>query len=211
MGAADRLLQIQPDAVKGQFQSWPATDQNIIMSGLKATAATQADRLAQPPPDAVAFDGIADFLRNCKTDPNRALILTLAGLQDKGRRRNLDAGRSGQKIRALPQSLHRSRANAARLSGAEAFAAAGAASSDDLAAALGRHPGAKTVTALPHELARLIGPFHGSDLRWSRRNAGCCRVPPPGLVSPATGRGTGVKFTRLIREARRFRQCKAGL
>jgi hypothetical protein len=85
----------------------------------------------------------------------------------------------------LPQSLHRSRANAARLSGAEAFAAAGAASGNDLAAALGRHAGAKTVTALPHELARLIGPFHGSDLRWSRRNAGWCRVPPPGLVSPA--------------------------
>src|ERR1700689_461633 len=42
------------------------------------------------------------------------------------------------------------------------------------AAALGRHPGAKTVTALSHQFARLVGPFHGIDLRARpvRRN-GC--------------------------------------
>src|SRR6202020_335408 len=33
------------------------------------------------------------------------------------------------------------------------------------AAALGRHPGAKAVTALAHQFARLVGPFHGIDLR----------------------------------------------
>jgi hypothetical protein len=33
------------------------------------------------------------------------------------------------------------------------------------AAAFGRHPGAKAVTALAHQFARLVGPFHGIDLR----------------------------------------------
>src|ERR1700689_752071 len=42
------------------------------------------------------------------------------------------------------------------------------------AAALGRHPGAKAVTSLAHQFARLVGPFHGIDLRARpvRRN-GC--------------------------------------
>src|SRR5580704_6176116 len=33
------------------------------------------------------------------------------------------------------------------------------------AAALGRHAGAKAVTAFAHQFARLVGPFHGIDLR----------------------------------------------
>src|SRR5580704_9464762 len=33
------------------------------------------------------------------------------------------------------------------------------------AAAFGRHPGAKAVTAFAHQFARLVGPFHGIDLR----------------------------------------------
>src|SRR4029077_5883286 len=33
------------------------------------------------------------------------------------------------------------------------------------AAAFGRHPGAKAVAALAHQFARLVGPFHGIDLR----------------------------------------------
>jgi hypothetical protein len=31
----------------------------------------------------------------------------------------------------------------------------------DLAATVGRHAGAETVTALAHQFARLVGPFHG--------------------------------------------------
>src|SRR5580704_17274536 len=33
------------------------------------------------------------------------------------------------------------------------------------AAAFGLHPGAKAETALAHQFARLVGPFHGIDLR----------------------------------------------
>src|ERR1700685_1140588 len=56
----------------------------------------------------------------------------------------------------------------------EPLAALRAAGRQHPAAALGRHPGAKAVTALAHQFARLVGPFHGIDLRARpvRRN-GC--------------------------------------
>ena len=50
------------------------------------------------------------------------------------------------------------RAAAVRRSGASPTRAA---RREDLAAAFGRHPGAKAVPALAHQFARLIGPFHG--------------------------------------------------
>jgi hypothetical protein len=45
--------------------------------------------------------------------------------------------------------------------GGEALTAARPPCGDDLAAAVGRHARTESVTALAHELARLIGPFHG--------------------------------------------------
>jgi len=190
MGVGARLLKVLPDAVKRQLQSRSAADQNIVMSGLKTTAAAQSYCFTQPAPDAIALDGIADLLGHRKADPNRAGVLAFESLQDKGRRRNLDAGRSGQKIRPLPQTLHRSRAGIRpALSGAEALAAARAAGRHDLAAAFGGHAGAETVTALTHELARLIGPFHGCDLRWSRRKAGCVGCLRRSWVRPAWQQG----------------------
>ena len=51
------------------------------------------------------------------------------------------------------------------LLGREPLAAAGAATVQDLAAVLGRHAQAETMTALTHEAARLIGALHGLELR----------------------------------------------
>jgi hypothetical protein len=95
-------------------------------------------------------------------------------------------------------------------SGAEALAATCAAGRDHPAAALGGHAGTETVTALPHELARLIGPFHGSVLRRSRLK--------PDLLGDAAGavrllnrRGHRRSNSgRLIRERRGCRQCGPG-
>src|SRR4029079_12754125 len=50
----------------------------------------------------------------------------------------------------------------ALVSGAEALAPTPATGCHDFAAALGGHSGTETVTALAHELARLIRPFHQS-------------------------------------------------
>src|SRR5262249_55465605 len=61
--------------------------------------------------------------------------------------------------RCLSRSIEPADARAA--SRAQPLAAAGAPGGDHLAAPLGRHAGAKTVSALAHQLARLIGPLHG--------------------------------------------------
>ena len=55
-------------------------------------------------------------------------------------------------------------------SGGQPLAPARAPRDEHLAAALGGHAGAESVTALAHQLARLIGPLHVSILRWSRRD-----------------------------------------
>src|SRR5580700_5615271 len=47
----------------------------------------------------------------------------------------------------------------------EPLAALGPPGRQHSAAALGRHPGAKAVAAFAHQFARLVGPFHGIDLR----------------------------------------------
>jgi hypothetical protein len=47
-------------------------------------------------------------------------------------------------------------------SGTQTLAAARAARGEDLPAAFGGQPGAEAVTALAHQFAGLISPFHGS-------------------------------------------------
>jgi hypothetical protein len=88
-----------------------------------------------------------------------------------------------------------------RRSGAQPLAAARAPGRDHLAAALGRHAGPETMPALPHELARLVGPFHPriSDCVKARSNAGGRRA----------SRG-GRKSWRLIRERARASQFGRG-
>src|SRR3954471_7003586 len=53
----------------------------------------------------------------------------------------------------------------ARASGTEALASPRTPRCDDLAAADRGGPGAEAVTALAHQFARLIGPFHGSHIQ----------------------------------------------
>src|SRR5207237_10904909 len=61
-------------------------------------------------------------------------------------------------VRRRNRSMKRRRA----VSGTEPLATAGAARGEHPATALGRHARAETVTALARQLARLIGPLHGS-------------------------------------------------
>src|SRR5438132_8355288 len=104
-------------------------------------------------------------------------------------------------------------------SGTEPLAPARAARGNDLAAAFGRHAGAKPVTTLAHQLARLIGPLHGSFsagrsmstvdgstiASFARRLGPWPLTRTPGIVG-----GAASKISRLIREAARARQCDAG-
>ena len=72
-----------------------------------------------------------------------------------------------------------------RPSGRKLLAAARPAGGDDLAARGGGHAGAKAMAALAHELARLIGAFHGPGLRREARPSGCARAC---LAKDANGR-----------------------
>ena len=83
-------------------------------------------------------------LSACNTKAAVATLTPLAAARKSVRRRN--------------RSMKRRRA----VSGAEPLAAARATRGEHPAAALGRHARAETVTALAHQLARLIGPLHGS-------------------------------------------------
>ena len=103
--------------------------------------------------------------------------MALTRLQNEARRRGLRPGGGGEKVRPLLQSLHGTEARPASApSRAEPLTAPRAASIDDFAAAFGRHAGAETVSALSHQLARLISPLHGFRLRFLcssvRANAG---------------------------------------
>ena len=83
-------------------------------------------------------------LSACNTNAAVATLTPLAAARKSVRRRN--------------RSMERRRAG----SGAEPLAATRAARGEHPTAALGLHARAETVTALAHQLARLIGPLHGS-------------------------------------------------
>ena len=136
--------------------------------------------------DAITFHRISYLFRDREADPGWAAVAAIAHLNDESLGRDFDCGGGSQEIRPVPQSLHakscaalvsriRSSLNLAasfertsepprsrRVLGAQAFATAGSPGLHDPSAALGGHSGAETVTALAHELARLVRPFHES-------------------------------------------------
>src|SRR5262249_14358493 len=129
------------------------------MTAAKAGCGRKPHDFAQPAPHAVAFDGAADLPRYCEADPDRTTIASIECLQHKCRRRHLGpATGGGQKVGALPQTLHGGRPPGST-SGAEATAAMGTALGEHPAAALGRHARPEAMTALAHQLARLVGPL----------------------------------------------------
>src|SRR5713101_8457180 len=94
----------------------------------------------------------------------------------------------------------------AQATGAQPLAPTGPARGYHLAAARGRHAGAVTVTALAHQLARLIGPLHGIVLRSRRRVTESRAAPRPRLLAQAPDLGPR-QSPRLIWEGARARQC----
>ena len=135
-----------------------AVERNRVRRRLREVVRLSAALTAQPAPDPVALDRVADLLRHREAEPRRPGVEALARLQDEGRCGSFHACGRGKEVRPLLQALHRGRA-----SGAEPLAALRAPCGDDFAAAGGGGAGAEAVTALAHQLARLIGPFHGSE------------------------------------------------
>jgi hypothetical protein len=180
MQPAQRRVEFPHHVAEWRFQRCPPPNQNIIVAGKKRRAKFrprhEADDLTQTAPDAVSFHRIADLARHGKTDPGRAGRRTRARLEHKAAGRRPRAFGGSLKVRPAFQPFHATdfkpslksnwqptRPN--ERSRAQFFAPLRAPRSQDLAAALGRHAGAKAVTALAHQFARLIGPFHGM-LQW---------------------------------------------
>src|ERR1700688_1842349 len=76
-----------------------------------------------------------------------------------------DARKAAAAARKSVRRVNRSMVAGEMRSRTEPLAALGPPGRQHPAAAFGRHPGAKAVTALAHQFARLVGPFHGIDLR----------------------------------------------
>jgi hypothetical protein len=94
------------EAIERQRERGTPPDQNVIVSGSHARRIRQSDDFAQTAADPIAFDRIADPLRNRKPDARLATIFTCARLQDECRCGNSDPGSGRQKIRPLPQPFH---------------------------------------------------------------------------------------------------------
>ena len=82
-------------------------------------------------------------------------------------------------------------------SGTEALAAARPTGIEDLATARARHPGSEAMTALAHQLARLIGPLHGFLADQARLLPGS--TPGETRINNSAAEGR-IMLRRLIRE-----------
>ncbi len=157
--------------IHGHFDKWnlqpgAPSDEDIVAAGIQASRGGKPHEFPQLPAQAVAFYRAANFPRHREADARWPAVAATALLDDKSRRRNAGSSGGGQEIPASLQPLHGadtplSLAGGPARSRTETLAPARPAGIEDLAAARRRHAGTEAVTALAHELARLIGPLHG--------------------------------------------------
>ena len=180
---AERAPQIFDEKRKGSAQARATSDHDHIGAALAMVNCGRLDRVAQASADAIALGRVSDLLRDGQSEAQAGHVVPEAPLhrhplrmEAAARSRRQEFGSFGQPPR--PWNGRRLRAPVAHsrrecLRG-EPLAALRPARGDDLAAALGGHAGAKAVPALADELARLIGPLHGSSPA-ARQAEGCAR------------------------------------
>ena len=156
----ERPVEILDQALERQIQRRPPSDQHIVVAAPHPVGRRKPHHLAQTPAHAVALDRVADLLRAGKSHAHRSILAAITRLQHKSADGSLGAGRCGQKVCALPEPLHRRRGRPAPVSGAEPLPSARTPGGQNLAATRGLQAGAKSMTALAHQLAGLIGPLH---------------------------------------------------
>src|SRR4051794_24129909 len=129
-----------------------------------------AERLSQPPPDAVALGRMADLLRDRQAEAQSVRVVAHEALHGHpfsmkaaARSRRQEFAPFGQAARSCAFDGSRARVAHVGILGGQALAAVGAPGCEHLAAALRLHAGTKTMPALANELTRLIGPLHGSS------------------------------------------------
>lgn len=163
-----------------------AGDEDVIVTGPRDAPVRNPQRLLEASSNAIAAHGSGGLLRYGEAEAGRRVVVSVPrhSLQPESASRMRDAAlRRAQEIAPASQPLRRGlrrlpigggvRLHASRSSGREAcpgsgrqaFAPARPPRGDDIATADGGHARAKSVTALAHDLAGLIGSFHRCSLR----------------------------------------------
>lgn len=96
MNAAKCAAEFLQHVAERRFERRAASDQDVIVPGTKRCRRREPDELAQAAPHPVAFDGIADLLRDGKANPRRSDRRPRPCLENKG---------AAVRSRALPGSL----------------------------------------------------------------------------------------------------------
>ena len=165
--AFQRTREIRGQSDKWNFEPGPPPNHDIIVPRLQASRGRKPHDFPELAAQAVALDRAADLARHGEAHAHRSAVAAAAFLDNESGRRDARPRRGGsQEIPASLQTFDRHRkypqsTGGKRGSCTQALAAAGPAGVEHLAAARRRHAGTEAVTALAHELARLIGPLHG--------------------------------------------------
>ena len=109
MHPAQRRSELPDEVVKRRLQRGAPSDQHVIVAGVERLGRGETDHLAQAPPHAVAFHGIADLARYGKADPARASVAARTRLQDESAGGRPRAGGGSPKIRPASQPFHSNR------------------------------------------------------------------------------------------------------
>jgi len=168
---------------------------------MEASSGGKPHDFLEPPAHAVAFDSAAHLLGNGKPDPYRTAVATAALLHNKPRRRNMGSGGCSNKIVPSPQSFHCTDIllSARRLLCAKPLAATRSTRIDHLTPAVGRHAGSEAMTALAHQLARLISALHGFPLEVSVVRLSIMRIAArPARQPPAGTKDCGGLYGRAF-------------
>ena len=96
MNTAKRTAEFLHHVAERRFERRAASDQDVIVPDAKCRRRREPDEFAQAAPHPVAFDGIADLLRDGKANPRRSHRRPRPCLENKG---------AGVRSRALPGSL----------------------------------------------------------------------------------------------------------
>jgi hypothetical protein len=183
-----RTLEIvDQHAVIGRQDVTPSDNHDIGIDIRIIQSRRSADR-PETPLDPVAFrrmpDPFGDRQAEAQAGHGSAGILAAARAALDRHPLRMEAAARGRRneIRSFRQAPDRACARVAHRAALDAglrrkaLAAMGATSGDDLAATLGRHARAEAMAALANQLARLIGPLHGSSpVEWG---SGARRLAP---------------------------------
>jgi hypothetical protein len=106
MHADERLGEFPDHVPERQLQRRPAPNQDIIVAAAQVSGAGEPHQFAQPPPDAVAFHGIADLPRHCEADTHAVFVDAPLRLQYERIAGGPHSGSGSAKIRSALQPIH---------------------------------------------------------------------------------------------------------